>query len=132
MHCKAMLKSQEKLSANESAKNCRILPDRKNCNPFPKIQTFCLKSKCKHCLVLSFFFKLKTKPIYMKSRLSRALLPSATLQICTVFNCVPLSTVISLYGLHLIDRTVRLQWKLGHNLKTIKITLNCLKYTVQS
>ena len=55
VHCKAMLKSQEKLSANESAKNCRILPDRKNCNPFPKIQTFCLNSKCKHCLVLYFF-----------------------------------------------------------------------------
>ena len=76
VHCKAMLKSQEKLSANESAKNCRILPDRKNCNPFPKIQTLCLNSKCKHCLVLSFLKKLKTKPIYMTSRLSRALLPT--------------------------------------------------------
>ena len=27
---------------------------------------------------------------------------TGTLQIFTVFNCVPLSTVISLYGLHLI------------------------------
>ena len=36
----------------------------------------------------------------------RAVIPNApkapALQICTVFNCVPLSTVISQYGLHLI------------------------------
>ena len=30
-----------------------------------------------------------------------AFLQLHTLQICTVFNCVPLSTLISLYGLHL-------------------------------
>ena len=39
--------------------------------------------------------------------LSEVIFVKKTLQICTVFNCVTLSTVISLYDLHLLPYTVQ-------------------------
>ena len=65
VHCKAMLKSQEKLSANESAKNCRILPDRKkNVIHSQKFKLFVWTLNANIGLFY-LFSKLKTKPNYI-------------------------------------------------------------------
>ena len=75
---------------------------------FAQEKTFALNEKLLSGNVASIFYY---SPIYHRNKLLKIdqLVqkfhergPLTTLQIYTVFNCVPLSTVISLYGLYLI------------------------------